>query len=242
MKKLIFIILLSISILIFPAASYVSAEGLSIGASTWYCWWKFNDNESMKVDPTLLFGPVFSYRFTDSWSLAGVFLYGRFKNNENGDGGGGSVDINRFDSDISLNYNINRYFKIFGGAKFMGFYWEQPNGKGTHMSAGPGLGIGSTFPLTEYLYFLFNISATSSLGKQNEPGNDSGSSNRSSNLNENGFNSNISLAYYIASASTSITLGFRYQYVFINYLSNNSYYEDESMSFYGVTLSAVFSF
>jgi hypothetical protein len=241
MKKVILISLIMISLLTFPAVTKVSAEGVSLGVSTWYCWWKFNDNDGMKLDPALLYGPVVSFRLAESWSLAGVFLYGKFENKENGNGGG-STDINRFDSDLSLNYNINRYLKIFGGVKLMGFYWDETNGTGTHMSAGPGLGIGTTLPLTEYLYFLFNISATGSYGKHKQPAHDPGQSDSTVKLTETGANSNISLAYYIAPASTSINLGFRYQYLFIDYKNEKEGYKDEGMSFYGITLSAVYSF
>ncbi len=79
-------------------------------------------------------------RFDESWSLAGVFLYGRFTSKDKGSEQ--RVDtISRFDSDLSLNYNINRYFKIFGGGKFMGFNWdnEGDSGNGKHWSAGPDL-------------------------------------------------------------------------------------------------------
>jgi hypothetical protein len=107
------------------------------------------------------------------------------------------------------------------------------------MSVGPGLGIGSTLPLTEYLYFLINLSGTYSFGKHEEPQEDSTVSRK---LTESGANTTISLAYYIAPASTSITLGFRYQYLYINYSDDTVYSKDEGMSFYGITLSAVYSF
>jgi hypothetical protein len=238
MKKLILTIFLSLSFIIFPFVNRASAVETSLGISTWYCWWDSLDGD-MNLNPTLVLGPVLSARFDESWSLAGVFLFGRFTNKDK-NSEGGPDEISRFDSDLSLNYNINRYFKIFGGGKFMGFNWNESNGDGNHWSAGPGLGLGTTLPLTNSLYLLFNFSGTYSWGKHDQTGGSS-STKTTMNITERGFNTNLSFAYYFASASTSLNLGFRYQYLFIDY-TENSEYKDEAHAFYGPTLSVVYSF
>lgn len=247
MKKLILAVLLLCSFIIFPFADKASAVELSAGVSTWYCWWEsMEEKNDMDLKPTPVFGPVLSLRFDESWSLAGVFLYGRFtQKNTNSDRGVDS--ISRVDSDLSLNYNINRYFKIFGGGKFMGFKWDSTGdgGSGKHWSAGPGLGIGSTLPLTQSLYLLFNVSGTYSWGEHEDTGGGS-NTKRTNNINERGLNTNLSFAYYFASANTSVNLGFRYQYLFIDYAKESTDTEggskDEAISFFGPTFSVVYSF
>lgn len=218
-----------------------SAADFSIGASTWYSWWKFSESENMKMKPTLVFGPVLSVGFGGPFSLSGVFLYGKFKPEKNDSNDGGPDYITRFDSDISLNYNINRYFKIFGGGKYMDFRWDEQYSSGKHYSLGPGLGIGLTAPLAGSFYFLTNVSGTYTLGNHEEKREEStGTVNSSTKITEIGINTNASVAYYIASASTSITLGFRYQYVISKY--DDPDYNGENFSFYGPTLSVVFTF
>ena len=105
MKKVIIAVLLSFSFVIFPFVNNASAAELSVGASTWYAWWEqYNAEHDMNLEPALLYGPVLSMRFNESWSLAGVFLYGRFKSKDDGNDNPGTFQ--RFDSDLSLNYNI----------------------------------------------------------------------------------------------------------------------------------------
>jgi hypothetical protein len=241
MKKLFFLLLLLPFLYIQnPLITPASGLEMSVGASTWYAWWEPEDNEGMDLDPALLFGPALSVRLAEDWSISGVFLYGIFKNNAEE---GGPEDLRRFDSDLSLNYNINRYIKIFAGTKYMGFSWDEGDESGTHWSAGPGIGIGSTIPLSDYLYLLANISYTYTWGKHDqEYSGDGGEFSDSVDLQERSINTNISLAYYIKSISTSINLGFRYQFFTINYSDEGDYAKDEDHYFYGITLAAVYSF
>ena len=239
MKKIIFTALFSLIVVIFPLIQSSSAAEMSVGLSTWYCYWEALDSD-MNLNPGFVFGPAASVRLNDSWSIAGVFLYGKFTGKDKDAQDGGPDEISRFDSDLSLNYNINRYFKIFGGAKFMGFMWDESHSDGTHWSAGPGMGIGSTLPLISNLYFLLNVSGTYSWGKHNQSSSDD--ADESVNIAERGFNTNASLAYYFATASTSVNLGYRYQYLFIDYTTESEHMEDEAHTFYGITLSFVYSF
>ena len=234
MKKICAIIL-SIGICLFLLTDKPCSAEVSLGLSAWYAEWKFlNDDSSMDMKPGLLIGPSLSTRLDDSWSIAGVFLYGRF-NNEGGQDSGPDY-IDRFDSDLSLNYNINRYFKIFAGGKFMGYLWDEGGGQGKHWSAGPGIGIGTTIPLINDFYLLFNVSGTYSWGQNNNV------SSSDTGLTETGVNASMSIAYYISSASTSISLGFRDQFFKCDYKEESEQAQDESFNFYGITLSAVFTF
>lgn len=243
MKKKFFLFLLIILISSSGTEIKAYAADMSAGVSTWYAWWKTMDSEhEMDLKPTLLYGPALSVTFMESWSLSGVFLYGKFK--PAGDAEYTPDNISRTDSDLSLNYNITRSLKIFGGGKYMGFKWDERYTTGTHWSAGPGLGIGSTLPLTDFLYLLVNLSGTYSWGKheQENMGEDYQMEKESIDLNEIGANTNVTLAYYIKAASTSVNLGFRYQYFQIDYKSEGEGYQDEGHYFIGATLAVIYSF
>ncbi len=234
MKRNKLVLCASMLAVLFAFSAAAQAADLSVGASTWYSWWRLEEsNTTRTIDPTLLYGPVLALGFGGHWSLSSIFLYGRFDMDSEG---GKSEKIDRFDSDTALNYSINRYVKLFGGAKFMGY--TMPQNSFSHMALGPALGIGVTLPLTDSLFVLWNASGAFLFGKHKEE-DDSGIRIKSD-YNEPGLNTNLSLAWYIESASTTITLGFRYQRF-------NTYYEEDGWSdmthqFYGATLSAVYAF
>ena len=218
--------------ILFLLAFPLSAVDLNLGAATWYSWWEMeSDSSKQTIDPTFLVGPVVSLGFSEHWNLSMVFLYGRLVMDEDG----GNNDINRLDSDISINYVMNNYLKIFGGIKAMGYYWDQ----GHHHSLGPALGIGLTIPIYGNYYFLGNISGMYNYGEHQDDDNESGNERRSI-IREYGFNSTVSLAYYIESASTTVSIGGRYQYFRDDYELEQS--EDQDLRFYGITLSVVYSF
>lgn len=222
--------------MILPEQSH--ALDISVGANTWYTYWNMDSPESQnpKFKPGWLYGPVLSVRFLDDWSIASVFLYGKFTAESY------LKEITRYDSDTSLNYAINKYLKIFAGYKYMGFEWdnEMGGGSGSHKGMGSGLGIALTAPISKTLFLLFNISGLYILGEEKQENFWPGRPNRSD-LTETGVNSTLSLAYYIQEISTTLALGFRTQYVKIDY-KENDYASDANMTFYGVTLSAVYSF
>ena len=62
--------------------------------------------------------------------------------------------------------------------------------------------------------------------------------------NEYGFNSNISLAYYISDWSTVISLGYRFQYLLADYKDkdNDVYLDYIRFIIHGVTLTATYTF
>ena len=221
--------------MILPSRSH--ALDVSVGANTWYTYWNMDSPESQnpKFKPGWLYGPLLSLRFLDDWSVSSVFLYGKFSAEQY------LKEITRYDSDTSLNYAINRYFKIFAGYKYMGFKWENEDmytPSGTHRAQGPGAGVALTFPIKDTLFFLFNVSGLYLMGKEKSS---TSSGTVSSDLTETGFNSTASLAYYFKDIATSLMLGFRTQYVKIDY-KEKKYTPDTNMIFYGATLSAVYSF
>jgi hypothetical protein len=224
-------ILAALIALFIAVPAIAPAADMSIGAASWYAWWKMEEGDrEQNIDPAILYGPILSIGFAPRWSLSSIFLYGKY---EFTDPGGGKNDINRFDSDTAINFSINKYVKIFGGPKFMGY--TQPGF--SHLGLGPALGVGLTLPLSESFFVLWNISGAYLWGEHNE---DDPDGDRSTNYVEPGMNTNLSLAYYIDAISTTITLGYRYQIFGTFYDSDRG--TDMTHQFRGVTLSAVYSF
>ncbi len=228
-------ILIFAGMFIFVSSSH--ALDISIGASTWYAKWETDqsgESHETDIDPAFLYGPVLGINFTPTVSLTSVFLYGEFDMGDDDDDGD-SNEIERYDSDTALNFALSRYVKLFGGLKYMGYDWES----GEHIGYGPALGIALTVPLFDNFYLLINASGMYLWGTHEEKDDDSGEKIEED-YNEPGFNTNLSIAYYIAPASLSIILGGRYQYFKTE--QDNDEGGDMEHTFYGVTLTAVYSF
>ncbi|HOP63511.1 MAG TPA: hypothetical protein PK358_10135 [Spirochaetota bacterium] len=227
------ILILSFSIIALNP-SRLNAADLSAGATSWYTAWDYEDDASNDIEysSTFLYGPALSLSMTDRFSLSFVFLYGEFDM----DTGEETESIKRYDSDLTFNYRISNYFKLFLGCKYAGFTWD-PDGK--HQAIGPGTGISAVFPVGWDFFILGYISGIYLWG--NEEGNNETEYDESA--REYGVNTSLSLAYYISGASTTISLGGRYQQLHIDYdSSENEALADNTSRFYGVTLTAVYSF
>ena len=147
-----------------------------------------------------------------------------------------TVPINRYDSDLALNYRITDYFKLFLGCKYAGFTWDTD---GKHQAIGPGAGISAVIPVGGNFFLLGNVSGLYLWGKEGG----GKEIDYDASAREYGFNTNLSLAYYIPGASTTISLGGRLQQLHIDYDgTENGAVSDSTSRFYGVTLTAVYSF
>lgn len=235
MKKNIFITSISFILIFFIAQTALHAADLSVGATGWYTAWDFewDGTDKIEYDPGFLYGPVLSLAMTQDLSLSFVFLYGEFTQvmdeyNE-------EMDLERYDSDLTMNYRISNYFKLFAGAKYIAFTWPD----GEHKAIGPGAGISGILPLGNDFFVLGYISGMYLFG--NEEG--TIEQDYDTTAHEYGGNASISLAYYIPAASTTISLGGRYQQIKIEYDDKLDGMVEDSMSrFYGVTLTAVYTF
>ena len=176
MKKYLLLIAMCISI-IAPYKLY--AFDLTVGAATWYTWWEYKQKQTITknfgglggtetftdtdIKPTFLVGPVLSLKFNDDFNLSFIFLTTVSKFNWERSGyeydfaftqsnpftKKGKAD--RTDTDITLNYRLNDYFKVFAGAKML----HTSNTTGEEFdSYGPGLGLASHF---QYLTIYFSL-------------------------------------------------------------------------------------
>ena len=261
LKKTLLLTLIAISILII-APHKLHAVDITIGATTWFAWvdQEYTKNLVSSSDtentPAFLYGPAASVKFNSDFNLTFIFLYGQFKIEEKTPSYLINYNYYRYDSDLALNYRLNDYFKIFCGIKYMYFGNNVSKnaslGSGSagfvykfeHEGLGPGAGISSTYPVLENLFLLTSLSGFYIWGEETKGFIDASYSKRSikSDCNDYGINFNLSLAYYIAPASTTIILGGRYQYIKTDYDKAYTYYTNDSCTFYGATLTATYTF
>jgi hypothetical protein len=220
---------------IFFFSKSLLAVDVSVGVSSWYTTWIMTpeDTENQgksKMGPELMIGPAVSVQLAKDWAVSSVVLISsKYEMPEEN----GTLHLTRTDSDTTLNYSINRYFKVFPGIKFMRFSF--PNGY--HQSVGPGFGCGVTLPILESLFFIANGSGSYLFGKHKG----GGDGDSTLGFNEYGYNVNASFAYYINAISTTVSLGYRYQYFYTNYTSATDQ-SDLNHVFRGFTASIVYSF
>ena len=269
MKKnslLKFFVITCISIII-PCNLY--GLDMTVGATSWYAWGEQfnaqkvgNNNSSSKIksDPSFLYGPALAARFSNDFNFTFVFLYGNFDATK--DSGGGKkekAEFKRIDSDLALNYKLNDYFKVFIGAKYLaydivpadiliGTVQYNMQKVDPHKSYGGGLGASATIPITENIFGLATLSGLYLQGndkmlvEKQTGGFTSTYHNLKLSYNEYGINTTLALAYYIAPASTVISLGGRFQYIYADYKDNEIGLNYIGFTVYGVTLSATYTF
>ena len=233
LKLLVKLFIASFAVISILSGGLAAAE-ISAGATPWYSWWDMKTSGSdgdKEMDPQFLYGPALSVKFSDDYNLTFVFLYGTFDMKEDS----GTNEISRYDSDLALNYRLGNYFKLFAGVKYMAYEMEDFS----HRSIGPGAGISAVLPVGGNFYLLGNVSGLYLWGKHKQDYN--GESEQETDYVEYGMNSSISMAYYIAPASVTLSLGGRYQYFKTNFEPdpNNS---DMDHHFYGITAAATYSF
>ena len=247
--------------LILPCKLY--ALDLTVGATTWYAWGEqYNvqtgsaKNSLIESDPALLYGPALSVKFSDDFNLTFVFLYGTFEALKDDGAHREKSKFSRVDSDLALNYRLNNFLKLFAGAKYLS-YDIVPNNDDTdfifdkidpHRSLGTGLGLSATVPIIGNLFGLATVSGLYLWGNDSFVIKDMWQPQIKKDVkigyNEYGFNSNVSIAYYITEISTVISLGGRFQYIIANYKNKDNEIFIDYIRFimYGVTLTATYNF
>ncbi|MGQ9843105.1 MAG: hypothetical protein ACUVRK_06010, partial [Spirochaetota bacterium] len=220
-------------ILIIIISTSVHASDLGIGVVGWYADWKMESDHTSKMDPVFYIGPSISYQFSQSWSTALVALYtaSPYKATEDNE----STDIKRYDTDLTLNYQLTRFIKFFVGGKYLGFFFSG----GKHYTAGPGGGIGLTIPVIENFYFLANASISYQWGKHEES-NESGKSGKP--CTEYGYNTTAQVAHYAASVGLTTSVGYRYHLIRTKYDTSDSNKQSEDHTFKGFIVLLVKSF
>ncbi len=238
MKRLI---LATLTIFIFMTVSKPqagTAAGMSVGAATWYTYWDYDNNSKIDIDPTFLYGPVFSFKINDRFNMTLAFLYGTFDMKYTSTTAVSNYEMTRYDGDFAVNYRLNDYFKIFIGAKYTNYNYEfeDDDVEMKHSGIGTGSGLSLIVPVYSGFFFIMNAGGVYLWGtEKTEFSNDDKNTEKSKDY---GVNTTAALAYYIEPASVTLSLGGRYQYIINNYEDSAS----EKHKFYGVTFSAIYSF
>jgi len=255
MKKLKLLILTAICVTVIIPCK-VHAVDVTVGATTWFAWWDIDQGkDATNINPAFLLGPVLAVKINDEFNLTFVFLYGKYDYDGSEHDSGvykDKIKTKRSDSDFALNYRLHDFLKVFAGIKYMAYKKDknegayptaaQPNPKqdsvsSDHYGYGPGIGVSSTYPVfMDNMFLLATLSGFYTWG--NEKVSPSFEQSHSIKLNEYGFNTNLSIAYYIAEISTVVSLGGRFQYFITSY----DRYINVRHMFYGVTLTATYTF
>jgi hypothetical protein len=223
-------------------------------------------------DPEFMYGPMLTIGFLDRWNFSISGAFGEYNTSgvrqptstvtvfE-------SMDIKKYDMDNAFSYILNRNFKIFAGIKVQGYnyrkvlyqiadtgiYRWREDKHTTYSSLGPGLGIGFSIPVTERLFILWNNNALMLFAKEKTsmvkykftPTTSIETYSYDGKAMMYGLNSILSFAYLIPDSHLSITLGFRYQFLY--YKQDKSdvgeyYFDGKTDKFYGIVMSALYSF
>jgi hypothetical protein len=235
----------SLCLLVILIPSSLTAAELGVGLSSWYTYWDYDyvtdsgdEDFSMDIDPGFMFGPAFSVKFSDKFSVTSLVLYGAFTADSDY---GASIEMSRLDLDTVINYSVNGYIKIFVGGKYITYdYIEENQGEESfemeQNSYGPGVGISFVYPVADSVYLLGNFSYMYLFGKNIYSGGED-------DITATGFTLSLAAAYALKEAPVTISLGGRYQQQTSIYTPDGSTDEIEEMStFYGITLSAVYTF
>ena len=208
--------------IILPYKAY-SVE-ISVGASTSDAWIELNPKgkPNFTIGPAFLYGPVLSLKINERFDISAVYLYGKFNDTTN------DRKIKIRDSELTFGTGLNDYLKVIAGVKYMGFL----NSDTKSIAYGPELGLSATLPIVYKINLLASLTGFYLGGKV-----DDGSSKKS--YNEYGVNGTLSLSYYIVSASTTVSLGRRFQYFKSDYYKDNNWTKN---MFYGNTLTVTYSF
>ncbi len=150
-----------------------------------------------ETGPQPLYGPLFSIKVSDRVILSTSFVYGRYVSKSNSvtakSLGALSLaidefimllysdyrrEIQKYDSDTTVNYKLHENVKLFFGFKYQGYRYDESTfyfvyndnsssysinisrGASVLHNLGPGTGIGINIPLYKSLYLLYNISSS----------------------------------------------------------------------------------
>lgn len=255
---------LALAVLLAPAASHAASVGL--GASVWCAWWdsmaaslvsRFVGSSGIEPEPAAAGGPFLVAQINDTWGLSLSYLYGRFKWEKSSPLLGSSMDARRHDLDVVVSAAVNKYVRLFFGAKYWGYqadvtanvlFLSYGTGVSRH-HGGPGLGLGLSLPLGAGFHLMPGVTAVFSFGKL-EPSENGiigqvvgmfvGSSEESA-IMYYGLNSTLTLAYTIEKANLTLALGGRFQCLWLYFIEGQRQVEGNDM-FGGITFSAMYMF
>ncbi len=217
------------------------------------------------------YNPVFSIKFNNRVSLSGSYLYGAYSWKSMNLGATSSMSgvtlpsvfkqvftVKKHDADLLVNVSVLKWLKVFIGPKYQAYIIREENTMFNNFiltsmspmpifpvtnpisfqSFGLGAGLGINFQVVAGLYFISNLSGIYLYGKDFTAS--SGTlGNQTSNLF--GGIGSAAFAYYIDVMHTTLSAGFKAQY--LSYSSTpRTVYTQKYDLFYGPFIAAVFSY
>jgi len=216
---------------------------------------KYSEGDFSLPRGTFMYGPSVSVTI-DRWQISANFLYGEFRGDLvtydyipplSGTGYGFMIpyrvrkEVKKYDGDLLVGYEINKYFRFFFGPKYQGYQYKKIFSTSLitsssedirYHSGGMGVGVGCTLPITGDFYLTMNFAGVVLVGSQK------GSDDKSDRTSiAYGGNEIVKLVYEIKPIHTIISLGGRLQYLYF-YTTPNKYNPGKHDIFYGINLSA----
>jgi hypothetical protein len=198
-------------------------------------------DKSFHINSAFSAGPVLTIGFPRGFSFSSTFLWSSWYNVRTSSSQGDPIsnfnytttksDLDRWELDAALNYSISNIFNTFIGVRYSGctldyqsLYWQKPtptpigsgSRKDSYYGFGPEIGLNAHVRLAGplslsgdfsalYLYTSYNagkyILATFVIDPYHIA------------YHTLGFDISLALSWEISSAHTTISLGFRYQYL-----------------------------
>jgi hypothetical protein len=175
--------------------------------------------------------------------------------------------VDKYDLDTALNITMNKYVKILVGLKYQNYSYTKASllnintapsailyteDRVTYNGLSAGFGAGFTFRIYKNLFAMWSLSARYQLPfitiREKNIWGMGGSflptiNSESPSYNSVGANSVLSLAYLMEDLSTTISLGFRYQYLY-TFGKDSRYFfiAGKSDHFYGITVALVYAY
>ena len=171
---------------------------------------------------------------------------------------GYSTEDQRHDLDLIISASVHKYVKLFFGAKYWGTTTDMTtrlviipmSSSFVYHRGGPGAGVGLVLPLGAGFYLLPNISGVFMFGQITEAmGGPLGSiigilmqrAGSNGMTMYFGLNSTMALAYTIEKANLTLSLGGRFQYLWIYFIESERLGNGNDM-YGGITFSAMYTF
>ena len=207
---------------------------------------------SFKIKPSFIYGPLVGVSFNPKWGLSGSFAYAKYKSTatiyyiDNFATATvmplrGTRDAVKMDSDLLVNYNIDKYVKIFFGPKYQGYQYNEETllskTKIAYNSCSLGFGSGFNVPIVSTFYFQPNVSLFGLYGLEIR----TGSEHYTSSAYALGFNGVVAFAYFIPAAHLTFTVGYKAQYIHYFQKTNSRFVNDYDL-FHGALVSVVATF
>jgi len=221
--------------------------------------------DTWTLDPGFMVGPVLTLQISEQWSLGLIALFSQEFTVESSykidapiyaytNTARHTLNIRRYDGDLTVNYRISPGLGLFGGFKYL--QWD---GSGTYdittipnvytahtdhttegRQTGPALGLSFAHPLAGTLFFTASASGLLMRTREENRVVTTDTTPSYSDVTtkkkywSRGFNGMAGLGYHIASMRSTLLIGWRYQY-----LRNEDVPRD---IFYGVTATAMYTF